>query len=209
MPEIRLPQFEDSYCRMITVCGRVLEEEGSTGEALIDYLGDVPKVGGYNTASGRAYVRVFIHHDEKEDDKWVHVDLAKKEFFGDRKPTTTHRRRELQRLLGKLEGVKLRGVVTSEHAHPKQSSGLSRMLPGLFEGDDTEVRLTGAEFSFPRESGIIKVRFQLTDDEVQIHLGRLFEGVVSENYLAEQLKTSERFLAVLCEGTRHGSKDVD
>lgn len=138
-----LPVFENSSCRILTVCGRIKDDEHPVSGLLPE---GEPMVATYQAAGRKVYLRLLSGGKKHTH---LHVDLAAQEFFGkDRAPKTNTTKTKLLRILDEAESMTLDcgvcgGFVVPLDGLPEQ--GLIRSLSAEQKTGGLAVRLTSGE----------------------------------------------------------------
>jgi len=184
--QVKLPRFDNTACKNLTVCGTICSgEEG--------FLKELAKkrtmVARYRTNSGTAYVRVLT---PGRSGKGLHVDCALRDFFPKKKaPTVTHKKAEVIQFLNKAVGTTIDVGIGGAYVlgiHELPERGLIRSLAVGEETGGMKIRLTGGTFSITG-APIKTIRWWSIEKgkRVMVHLEARRTVKIDETYLQDAL----------------------
>ncbi len=180
--KIKLPQFKNTQCVLITACGEVETED----HALQDILNKKsPMIATYSAANERAFLRLGGYGSEE---KHIHIDCAVSSFFrSDRIPEPSCDLDELLELISKFNGVKISIIasgVFDVQLEELPEQGLIRSLLKEVHTGDMSIKLAGANFEITG-APVEELRWYIRPDgkQVRITLNGDISETIDEHYL--------------------------
>jgi hypothetical protein len=165
---ISLPLFENTPCRILTVCGRITEATHPMTGLLPEHE---PLVAPYRAAGRKAYLRILPGGKKNPH---LHVDCALHKFFPkDRPPKTNATRVKLLGILDKAVGLSLEcvvrgGFVVSLADLPDQ--GIIRALSAEQKAGELSARLTRGECRI-EGAPVRQLFWNIDDDRHEVFVG--------------------------------------
>lgn len=180
--KIKLPQFKNTQCVLITACGEIETED----HALQGILSKkAPVIAAYSSANEKAFLKVGRFGSEE---KHLHIDCAVSSFFrSDRIPKPSCDLDELLELLAKFDGVKISIMalgVFNVQLEDIPEQGLIRSLLKEMRTGDMSFKLSGANFEFTG-TPVEELKWQILPDgkQVRITLNGDISETIDEQYL--------------------------
>jgi hypothetical protein len=181
---IELPQFEDTFCQMISVCSRISPE--FSGPLPLE---DVDITASYGATPGRALAHLLW---DREHGRHLHLDFALRSAFGKAVPKTDTRLPEFRKRLAAFLGAP-----AQVHLHGYYLIPLSSLPPTgglIFAGQSgiklrvgkSEIELTGASLTF-RNADINRIRWDFWRDQVILDIYADRTIPINDAYLSEAL----------------------
>ena len=203
---MRLPDFVNPYCRLVTACAEV---RGA----------DMPKTpycvgASHRTARGKGLICLLYHG--KRGHRFAHVDVAAPEFVREAgRPHWLKRLTPLAQImtaLDALEGMKVTASISARYVIParrlKASSLVRSAIDGVREGPEfmryigarMEIRLTGTQ--------ACRIEWQCLNrrQKVCVTVAGRVRTRVSETYLLDALSTLDEVLSFFVLGDIENAK---
>lgn len=189
---IELPQFEGTFCQMVSVCSRISSE--FSGQLPQE---DIEITAAYSASQGRALARLLWN---REHGRHLHLDFALRSAFGKTAPKATGRLGDYREKLSAFNGapaqVYLHGYYTIPLSSLPPSGGL------IFTGQSgiklkvgkSEIELTGASLTF-RNADIDKLRWDFWNDLVVLDVYADRPMTISDDYLRDSLRLLDRSIS--------------
>lgn len=188
---MQLPRFEKTSCRILTVCGRIKEEENPLPKLLPQKK---PLVAAYRAAGQNVYLRVLPGGKKHTH---LHVDCALRAFFGkDRGPKATAKKADIVKILGQAAGLTIDVGICGGFLVPLSDlpeGGLVRSLSTEQKTGDMSVRLTSGECKI--DGAPVRRLFWSIGDEqkdVFVRLEAERQEKVDDQYLMRSLDWIEK-----------------
>ena len=188
---ILLPPFENTSCRILTVCGRIKEAEHPISGVL---PAREPAVAAYRAGAQKVYLRVLPGGKKHTH---LHVDCATQGFFPkDRAPKVNTTKDKLLAVLDKAAGLSLDAGICGGFLVPVADlpeQGLIRSLSAEQKTGDLSARLTSGECKI-EGAPVGRLSWRIEDDQkhvfIRIEAGR--QEKVDEQYLVRALGWIEK-----------------
>ena len=202
---IELPKFENTSCRILTVCGELKSEQILPVKAL---PAEKALVARYQTAQGMALLRVW---QGGESGRHLHIDCALRTFFrGEHVPKATDKKDDVLRILKKVLGAEI-----DVHIHAAfdvqlvelPEGGLIRSLSTAQKAADISVKLTDGTFLLtgaPVKQIHWRVRHVRQRRRALVRIEAERRTTISESYLSDSLEwINEQFLLFVLGKTKN------
>ena len=167
MTRLSLPDFEDTDCWYLHICALGDPDNKDLARELKS-INKAPMVAGYNSAAGRAYVRLARYLSKTPH---FHVDIALGKYFGKKQPKSTHRKEQILSVVSRLSAFQW-------HIHPLAIFSSSREAGKRFYsalgssidyGDKAEISLTGIKLRISN-ADVRKLSIDIHGDSVIIEM---------------------------------------
>ena len=110
---VKLPAFEKSFCMILSVRGKLDEENG---KAILRNRSKRPLIFSYKTEKDRVYLRIITGFREW---RCLHIDCALKEYFPKKFiPKSNGRRADLNNIIQRIEGSPINSNIRAEFKIP-------------------------------------------------------------------------------------------
>lgn len=201
---ITLPDFSGTSCIYLQTCGFLLKHRGSeVRKAKPEYTILVAR---YRSATGLlTYIRLALSGDPVA---YIHVDIARPEFFGSSLPPVTHKRSDILRALAPYRGEKLDLSIDASFAvlsSALPAEGLIFTGPPKMKSENEEITLTGASLSL-KNASIDSIAWRSQEEAVLIDLRVDKEEVITDAYISEAFDNATRAFKIYVLGTAPPSK---
>lgn len=188
---ITLPRFEDSFCKILSVCCRVTGDHAGLPPDSCDLAA------AYKAAGEPALLHLIW---EPNDHRHFHIDAALRHAFGDKPPKAHSRLGDVRKMLTTFEGVTVKAAIYAYFLVPLTSLPSTGGL--IFTGSSavrlrvkhSEVELTGAQLTF-RHADIDRLRWDLVKDAVILDLYASREWTVGPSLLVDAMGIMESAVA--------------
>jgi hypothetical protein len=199
---IRLPDFRDKRCRMLTLCGAVLVEEGKEAA-------DLPKkevwsIARYSKAGQTVYVRLGLTPGKRSPH--FHLDVARREIFQKGKlPEPNLPVKQLQETIDSFVGKQIDVGKKATYRLPQNDlPPLIRSTIAEARADNVRIKMTGGTLSV-EGSPINTIAWESIGDtgDVLVTLKARAKVTIGESYLEDALSLMESaFTAFILGGPR-------
>jgi hypothetical protein len=204
---IRFPDFKDTRCMAVTACGSLDTDE----KEILDVIERLEKdvlIAPYRSGTINAYIRVLLGGSSP---KHVHIDVYRKEVFGNSLPEPTHKRKDIEKLLDGFLGQKISTYAFGRFFLPREElpeGGLIRTTFFETRQGDLGITMTRADFAI-RGAPIRGLAWQLVDRgaRVRIDVDVMVETTISRDYLIEQFQLIDSGFRLFVMGERPDDTD--
>jgi len=185
---IKFPDFREIRCVAVGACG-ALDTDEQEVLAAIEKLKDEVLIASYRNGNATAYIRVLLGGKTQ---KHVHIDVYKREAFGNVIPKATHKRKDIEKILDQFMGKK---IVTRSFGRfmlpvaELPEAGLIRST--FFETKQGELSITVSAANLSIKGAPIRNlewQFVAKGASVRIDIDAKVEKEIGDNYLTDQLQ---------------------
>jgi hypothetical protein len=205
---IKLPDFRNSRCQMLTACGEIT---GAKEPRVADLLKKKALIAVYKAAGDKAFVRVL---GGRTSANHLHIDVAKAGIFRGKDPKATHKKSDLDRILKQVIGNTIDVGVEGEFLMPLgvlPADGVVRSLSVEKKSGNVALRMTAGTLSV-EGAPVQSVEWEIRDGGKNVQISLLAERksvVIDDNYLVDLLKWIESMLAVFVLGKENHAPDQE
>jgi hypothetical protein len=184
---IRFPDFRETRCVAVGACGALDTDEQEVLSA-VEELQDEVLIASYRMGNATAYIRVHLGGTTP---KHVHIDVYKREAFGNKIPKTTHKRKDIEKILNQFTGKKITTSAFGRFILPVAELPEAGLIRSTFFGTkqgDLSIEVSGANLTI-KGAPIRNLTWQFAEKgtSVRIDIHARVEKVINDNYLIDQL----------------------